>query len=63
MREVCEETLRKLPDAAWDKQTKESMAVITREIQTKLANDGRSLAVSNVSDASTSLLERIVIPR
>ncbi|KAJ6532916.1 hypothetical protein DFH09DRAFT_131709 [Mycena vulgaris] len=35
-RDLCEEVLTKLPDAAWEAQTPASLLVVTRELQVKL---------------------------
>ncbi|KAJ7064760.1 hypothetical protein C8F01DRAFT_1354339 [Mycena amicta] len=43
-RELCEDALKKLPDAAWENQTSASLAAITRELQAKLHQESDDIA-------------------
>jgi len=46
MRGMCEDMLKTLPEAAWDNQSKRTLAAVTRELQNQVGSDS-SLAVSD----------------
>ncbi|KAK7007621.1 MYND-type domain-containing protein, partial [Favolaschia claudopus] len=43
-RNLCEDILNDMPEAVWDNQTPASLAVVTRELQTKVNSEGSVIA-------------------
>ncbi|KAJ7154877.1 hypothetical protein C8R43DRAFT_438775 [Mycena crocata] len=46
--ELCEQALKKLPDAAWEHQTPASLLAVTRELQFKLNHESAEVATNPI---------------
>ncbi|KAJ7667239.1 hypothetical protein B0H17DRAFT_1018721 [Mycena rosella] len=47
-KEMCEDVLKKLPDAAWQKQTPTSLRTVTRALQLKLNQETSEIAITPI---------------